>query len=366
MPRLQLPSAERVPGGRSVAALSRRVRTLSIAGALFVVLLILALTMPVPYVVLSPGPTLNTLGTDDAGHAIIVFHGRKPARTTGHLNLTTVSVSGNSITPFQAVAGWLLHDEVVVPRTSVYPPGVSEKQTNQQNTQQFQQSQDSATAAAFCELGYPNGFGVIDVVADGPSHNVLHPGDQFVSVDGTPATSRSALDRILAGLAPGTKIPLVVKRAGRTVRLRVTLGTPPRESGVHRGGYLGVVPDNTCLAPFAVDLGLGNEIGGPSAGLMFALGIIDKVGRSDLTGGRFVAGTGTITAKGKVGAIGGIALKMIAARNKGASVFLAPAGNCSDVRGATPAGLRVVKVARLHQAVTDLLRIKAGEPVPHC
>jgi Lon-like protease len=99
---------------------------------------------------------------------------------------------------------------------------------------------------------------------------------------------------------------------------------------------------------------------------MFALGIIDKVGPYDLTKGRFVAGTGTIDAAGKVGAIGGIQLKMIAARDKGASVFLAPASNCSDVRAATPAGLTVVKVNTLHEAVQDLLRIQKGESVPGC
>jgi PDZ domain-containing protein len=111
---------------------------------------------------------------------------------------------------------------------------------------------------------------------------------------------------------------------------------------------------------------LGNEIGGPSAGMMFALGIIDKVGPRDLTGGRFIAGTGTIDADGKVGPIGGIPLKMIAAREKGATIFLAPAGNCAEVRDTTPKGLTVVKVSTLHQAVTDLLALQQGKPVPHC
>ena len=113
-------------------------------------------------------------------------------------------------------------------------------------------------------------------------------------------------------------------------------------------------------------LGLANQIGGPSAGLMFALGIIDKIGTEDLTGGKFIAGTGTIDEKGKVGPIGGIQLKMIAAHNKGATVFLAPAGNCGDVRKATPSGLQVVKVSTLHEAVQDLLDIQKGVSVPGC
>ena len=103
-----------------------------------------------------------------------------------------------------------------------------------------------------------------------------------------------------------------------------------------------------CVAPFQVDLGLADQIGGPSGGLMFALGIMDKVGPDDLTAASEIAGTGTIDATGAVGAIGGIQLKMIAARRAGATVFLAPATNCADVRGNIPKGLNVVKVDSLH------------------
>jgi PDZ domain-containing protein len=365
VPRLALPSVERIPGGRAFASLSRRVRTLVIASVLFIVLFALALTMPVPYVILSPGPTFNTIGIEQ-GSQVIVIQGRKPNQTSGHLNMTTVSISGGSVTPVQALVAWLKGDEVVVPKSAVYPPGQSEQQTNQQNTEEFQQSQDSATAAALCELGYPKGFGIIDVSSDGPSHGILEPGDRFISVSGTPVASRDQLDAALSAHQPGDKVTVVVNRRGETARLTVTLGKAP-DTGK---AYLGVVPDNTCLAPFTVTIHLA-DIGGPSAGMMFALGIIDKVGYVDkgpvdLTGGRFIAGTGTINASGKVGAIGGIQLKMLAARRKGASVFLAPASNCSDVRGATPSGLQVVKVSTLHEAVQDLLRIQHDQPVPSC
>ncbi len=363
MPRLALPSIERIPGGRAFASLSRRVRTLSIAGVLFVVLFVLALTMPVPYVILSPGPTYNTLGTDDGGNTIIVIEGKKPTTTSGHLNLTTVSISNESVTAFQAIAAWLMHDEVVVPRTSVYPPGVSQQKTNQQNTQDFLASQDSATAAALCELHYPKGFGVLKVTADGPSHGILQPGDFIKSVDGKPAGSATALAKVLAAETPGRTAVVAVTRNTKPAQLKVKLGPPL--SG-RTGARLGITVATGCLAPFSVDLGLGNQIGGPSAGLMFALGIMDKVGTVDLTNGRFIAGTGTIDADGKVGPIGGIQLKMIAAKNKGASVFLAPAGNCSDVRKATPSGLKVVKVDTLHHAVQDLLAIENGKSVPGC
>lgn len=361
MTRLALPSIERIPGGRAFASLSRRVRALIVASALFLVLFVLALTMPVPYVVLSPGPTFNTIGSA-GGQQVIVIQGRTPNKTTGNLNMTTVSIQGNSITPFQAIAAWLKHDEVVVPRTVVYPPGESQQQVDQQNAQDFQQSQDSATAAALCELHYPRGFGILQVRPDGPSHGVLEPGDLLVSVDGKATRSGTALTKVLAEEKPGTSVTVEVTRDRKPAKLTVRLGAPLKNRS---GASLGVIVTTGCLAPFTVTINL-SQIGGPSAGLMFALGIIDKVGPYDLTKGRFVAGTGTIDAAGKVGPIGGIQLKMIAARDKGATVFLAPAGNCSDVRAATPGGLTVIKVSTLHDAVRDLLRIQKGESVPGC
>jgi PDZ domain-containing protein len=343
--------------------MSRRVRTLAVAGALFVVLFVLALTLPVPYVILSPGPTYNTLGTDPQGGVIIVINGKTPNHTTGNLNMTTVNVSTQRLSAFEALYGWLLHDEVVVPRSAVYPPGQSQQQVDTQNTADFAQSQDDAIAAAFCELGYPPRFGVIVVGGGTPAQGKLQPDDVVQSVDGQPVDSAAALTALLSKDPAGKKVSVGVIRAGKSITVSLTLAAP---SAGHTGGRIGIQVGPVCAAPFTVDLGLGNQIGGPSAGLMFALGIMDKVGTVDLTKGLFIAGTGTIDPTGKVGPIGGIALKMIAARNKGASVFLAPAGNCADVSGAIPKGLDVVKVDTLHNAVQDLLAIQAGKPVPHC
>jgi PDZ domain-containing protein len=206
---------------------------------------------------------------------------------------------------------------------------------------------------------------VYSVSSDGPSFGKLKPADLFVSVDGKPAASSAALESVMKSEQPGSTVPVVVQRDGKTTTVQIALGPPLTKGGT--GASLGIrVSQTICQLPFAVDLGLGNEIGGPSAGMMFALGIMDKVGPADLTHGRFIAGTGTITADGEVGPIGGIQLKMIAARRAGATIFLAPAANCSDVRGAVPAGLDVIKVSTLHQAVQDLAKVEAGKPVPHC
>jgi PDZ domain-containing protein len=351
---------ESLPGGAAFAALSRRVRTLIVAGVVFLILFVVALSVPVPYVVLSPGPTFNTLGKDDSGATIITLDGRKAASIRGNLNMTTVNVSDRPITAFEALSGWLLHDEVVVPRAAIYPPGQSQQQVDQQNADDFTASQDNATAAAFCELGYPKAFGIFDVVGKSPADGVLEPGDQLLAVGSTRVASTDQLKAALATHQPGEKVAVTIKRGADRLVRTVTLGKSP--SGA-RGGYVGILASVTCLAPFTVHITLAN-IGGPSAGLMFALGIIDKAGRQDLTGGRFIAGTGTIDPDGTVGAIGGIALKMIAARDKGATVFLAPASNCDDVRGNVPSGLRVIAVKTLHEALQDLAEVRTGTGNP--
>jgi Lon-like protease len=181
-------------------------------------------------------------------------------------------------------------------------------------------------------------------------------------VDDQPADSAKKLADVMSTETPGKTVTVTVTRDKQPADLQVKLGPPLKGK---TGASLGVIVTTGCLAPFSITIHL-SDVGGPSAGLMFALGIIDKIGPDDLTGGRFIAGTGTIDASGNVGAIGGIQLKMIAARDHGATVFLAPAGNCDDVRGATPDGLQVVKVDTLDHAVDDLLSIEQHERVPTC
>lgn len=333
------------------------------AGVLFLVLFVLAVLMPVPYVVLSPGPTYNTLTTDGNGHTIIVINGRQPNKTTGNLNLTTVDITTKRVTAFQALIGWLQHDRVVVPRSAIYPPGQSEEQVNQQDTAEFASSQDNATAAAFCQLKYPKGFGVVSVDARSGAKDKLKAFDQLLTLDSTPVDSQDKLTAALTRYKPGDTVTLAFKRLGKPMTASIKLTDP---APGQKGARIGITVGPQCFAPFEVDLGLGDQIGGPSAGLMFALGIIDKVGNIDLTKGAYVAGTGEITADGAVQPIGGIQLKMIAARRAGASIFLAPKDNCGDVRGATPKGLNVIRVNALSDAVQDLLDVQAGKPVPHC
>jgi PDZ domain-containing protein len=131
------------------------------------------------------------------------------------------------------------------------------------------------------------------------------------------------------------------------------------------GSKLGVYVREQPSAPFDVDVQV-QGVGGPSAGLMLTLGILDLVGDTDLTGGRVIAGTGTMGVDGAVGPIGGIPLKMVAARQIGATLFLVPAGNCAEAARNPQPGLTLAKVATLDDALAALDDVRAGRTPPSC
>ncbi len=344
----------------------RRSLTLLIASVGAAAAIAVSVLIPVPYVILGPGPTLNTLGKDSSGQPLITISGRASYPTRGHLNMVTVSYEGGPGTRlniFTALAAWLNPDEAVVPESELFAPGQTQQQSQQQDTQQMTGSQQTATAAALTELHIPYATQVVVVQSEAgfPAHGVLEPGDVITAVDGQPVTGPSRLTALIAAHPAGSTLTVTIDRKGTTEQ--VAVGT--RESGGHP--VMGVEIQEQYKFPFSVTFSVG-DIGGPSAGMMFALGIIDKLTPLNLTGGKFIAGTGEIEASGKVDPIGGIQQKMVGARNAGATVFLTPAANCADTKGAVPGGLRLVKVSTLSQAVTYLDDLKAGnsQAVPSC
>jgi PDZ domain-containing protein len=344
--------------------MSRRSLTLAVAGLAAIAAILVAVFVPVPYVILTPGPTLNTLGRDSSGQQLISITGHKTYSTSGHLNLVTISYTGgpgSDLNVFQALRAWLDPSEAVVPESELFPAGQSAQQTQTQDTEQMAGSQEQATAAAlsYLHISYRTQVEVFATAAGYPAAKSLKAGDIIESVDGTAITGESSLSSVITAKPAGTVFQLEVLRSGRTL----TIPVPSKASG--DSPVIGVEVQEQYKFPFTVQISVG-DIGGPSAGTMFALGIIDKLTSDNLTGGKFIAGTGEITAAGQVEAIGGIQQKMVAARGAGATVFLAPAGNCSDVKGAVPSGLRIVKVSTLAQAVSELQAVKAGKPVPSC
>lgn len=344
--------------------MSRRSLTLSFAGFATLVAIAVAVLVPVPYVILGPGPTLNTLGKDAAGQVLITISGHRTYPTNGHLNMVTVSTEGGpgvDLSIFQALRAWLDPSEAVVPESELFPPGQTEQQTLRQDTEQMASSQETATAAALTVLHIPyqTQVQVAATVPGLPASKVLKAGDVIEAVDGKPVAGQSSLSSLITSHPAGSLLHLTVLRNGTVSQLEVR----STESGGK--AVIGVQVRQQYKFPFTVKFSVG-DIGGPSAGMMFALGIIDKLTAQNLTGGRFIAGTGEITASGQVGPIGGIQQKMVGARDAGATYFLTPAGNCSDTAGAVPAGLHLIKVGTLSQAISDLEAIKAGKPVPSC
>jgi PDZ domain-containing protein len=340
--------------------MSRRSLTLLIAAIGTAVAIAISVLIPVPYVILGPGPTLNTLGKDSSGQPLITISGHPSYPTTGHLNMVTVTYQGcqgNTFNIFTALVAWLNPHEAVVPENEICPAGQTRQQTQQQDTQQMTSSQQTATAAALSELNIPYQIVVAQAVPGYPAAGVLRAGDVITAVDGTPVTSQSSLSNLVNAHPAGDTLTLTIIRNGKTEQVRV------RTREVGGTAVMGV--QITYKFPFDVKFSVG-DIGGPSAGLMFALGIIDKLTVMNLTGGKFIAGTGEIEASGKVDPIGGIQQKMIAARQAGATIFLTPAANCPDAKGAVPAGLRLVKVSTLSQAVNELEAVEAGRQVPSC
>jgi len=344
---------------------TRRGATLVVSATLALALAAAGSRLPVPYVALAPGLVADTLeGTDRP--SLIRVEGRETFPTTGRLGLTTVDVV-DRLTLATAVRGWLSDRYAVVPREQVFPPGQTAEQTRSSNLASFTSSQVAATAAALTELGvsYDPLVGVGQIISGLPADGKLRDGDVLVAIDGSPVTDLASVVDLVGARKPGERV--VVRFAREGEEQEVTLETVRSDDG---RPVIGVIPGIVDLRyPFEVRIVLPKslpEIGGPSAGLMFSLGIVDTLTPGALTGGRAVAGTGAIDTSGAVSPIGGIRQKLIAAREWGADVFLTPAANCPAAVGGVPAGLRLVRVESLHDAVSALEVLADGGSPPTC
>jgi PDZ domain-containing protein len=258
---------------------------LGLCAAVVAALVAVAAFVPLPFTIMYPGITVNTLGAYD-GTKVIAITGHPLRQTSGELRMVTIAATPpqDSISIESALRAWPNPSEAVVPRDAVYPAGQSVAQVNATNQQEMTDSQDAATTAA---LNY-------------------------------------------------------LKISPSTVKVQLSLA----------------------------------DVGGPSAGLLFTLGIIDELngngtGRpgpaGDLTNGAIIAGTGEIDDSGTVSQVGGVALKTKAAARDGATVFLVPQAECSDAEAGLPKGLRLVPVNTLQDALNALRALQTGTgAVPSC
>ena len=350
---------------------------------MLIALLCAGVLIKVPYAEMSPGPTVNTLGTHDGEPVLDIGKGPRQYKTSGHLNMTTVRVTGADyrMNLLEAAWGWMSHDSLVVPHSTLYPDDKSAKEVDQENAEEFSASQESAKVAALKELDVPvRSYTIVGSVEKGsPAQGKLHAGDVITAVDGKKVgKGPDRVGELVTKHEPGQKTTFTVipaatatkaKEAGKKFSPRdardVTVTTKKAEEDGR--AIVGIQPAAGHTFPFKIDIKLA-DVGGPSAGLMFALGIVDKLTKGDLTGGKFVAGTGTIDDKGKVGEIGGIQMKTVAARSQGAEYFLTPKGNCPTAAKDKPDGLTLVKTGTMDEAMDSLKKIRTGhaDTLPTC
>ena len=314
----------------------------------------------VPFVALGPGPTFDTLGEYD-GKPVVAIEGTPVKPTSGHLNMTTVS-QRDGLSLGQALVLWGSGSQQLVPRDLVFPPEKSREDIEKTQSADFQNSEDNAEYAALSFLKFDRAVTVEKVTDPGPSVGKLQVGDAVDKVDGIPVPDIATFTKLLKATKPDQEITLDFRRKN----------SPPGTATVKLGrnddrdyGYLGIGVLDAPWAPFTIDFNLAN-IGGPSAGLMFSLAVIDKLTTGDLNGAKFVAGTGTITGDGKVGPIGGITHKMSTAAEAGATVFLVPADNCDDARTVAQDSMTLIKSETLTQTVEALNTLTAGGKPPTC
>lgn len=345
--------------GASVPS-SKPVKT-TIAGTLALLLVGLILFLPTNFVVRTPGPVLNTLGEYN-DKELITISGEKSYQSDSILDMTTVYVQGggqNRVSTPVILEALFNPNKDIVPEETMIPRGVTSEERGQANDSMMVSSQELSIAAAMNELGheYKTWLEVADFSTD-TNKDSLKPGDRLLAFEGKPVTSLEELKTQLDDRGDKTSTMTVQRSSGKdsTKKLDVKVSTAPGAEGTRQ---LGVFLSTSFDFPIDVEFGV-EEVGGPSAGTMFALAIIDRLTEGSLAGDHHIAGTGEITADGEVGAIGGIAQKMVAAKADGATVFLAPADNCSDVAGRVPKGLNVVKIATLHEARQALEQIAQG------
>lgn len=316
--------------------------------------------LPTGYVIERPGQVFNVMG-EISGQKVISSSDLEVFETESRFDVTTVSLLGNrESTPswVQVLWAWADPEQIVLPLDEVYPANRTTAEIRAESTAQMEVSQQDAIAAALSQLGYeiPRTLYVASVIADAPSSGILVAGDFVVSADGTEVSTFEELKSQIQ-MSEGSPMVIEVVRGGQPNELVIT----PKK--LEENWVIGAMVGYTYDFPVDIQLQLG-DVGGPSGGLMFSLGILDALSEGSMAGNLHVSGTGTIAASGEVGPIGGVGLKMIAAKNSGADLFLVPQGNCEEAIGQIPEGLSVVTVRDLSEALGAIDALREGEQLP--
>ena len=337
-----------------------------VAVPLFVALGFVVALVGLPFVTYAPGPSINVLGDNGSKPIIDVQGHRVFPDKDGQLRMTTVSVTERNarLDLFTLMWTWFSKVDAVYPFSAQYPSTGSQQQDTHEGQVEMQTSQESAVVAALTQLGYdlhPQ-LKIADVTQGMPADGKIEPGDVLLRIGGTKITAGTDVGKLIAAVPDGGSVPVVVDRGGKRVKVDLT----PVEKDGNR--LVGITLEPHYDFPVDVTINLNEAIGGPSAGLMFALSIYDVLTPGSLTDGNAVAGTGTIDAQGNVGEIGGIQQKIAGARRDGAQLFLVPAGNCADALGAQNGSMRLAKATTMKQALATIETWSADHnaPLPSC
>jgi Lon-like protease len=334
-----------------------RQRVIAVVGVVALIGLVFALNFyRLPVVALSPGPMEDVL-------ARLKVEGSRVYDSEGKLYLTSVGIDDN-VRFYEALLDMANRDVQLVPRAQLYPEEQDSAEIDKENVALMDRSKETATVVALRQVGYkiePSGVEVTEVVAGAPADGKLRAGDEILAADGHLVDSTDEVRKAITGHKPGERVAFRVERGKGEKNVSVEVQEVEDQPRV---GIL--LRDLFPELPVKVTIQTQNNIGGPSAGLMFTLSIIDKLTREDLTGGRRIAGTGEIAIDGSVLPVGGVGEKLIAVHRLGVTTFLIPAENCAGVKGQVPDGLRLVKVSKVDDALRFLRDPKAAATAPGC
>lgn len=316
------------------------------------VLIVLA-GVRVPYLATSPGPTLEVQG-------IINVDGVEVFDNTGELYLLTISRPSDSLTLLEWFEAWRDPAVDIVEREAIIPPDTTNDERRRANLAAMEDSQQIAAAVALERLGYDVGVvgdgALVEAIQEGgPADGLLQQDDIVVAVDGVELQFVQELITEVRTNEVGDTVTVTVDRFGEDELrdIEIVLGESDTDPGLP---VIGITVSNAGARfdfPFDVDIDAG-AIGGPSAGLMLSLGVYNRLTEEDITGGRRIAGTGTITADGVVGQIGGVKQKVIGAIGVGADYILVPEGDFERAVEVAGDDIEVVAVGTFEDAVSFL------------
>ena len=348
---------------------SRRYLTMVVASLSLIVLSCVAFLVPVPYVTMRPGPAFDTLGSFDGKPMFTFGKGVKTYPTKGSLDFTTVSVTRaqSDVSLAQAFEAYFADDTAVVPRAFIYRQGESAQDAKAEGQAQLTSSKDSSRVAGLRAAGYtvPEVASIASVAAGASAKGKLRVGDDIRSVNGQATPTAKDVVAAVGKVDPGDTVTIGYTRDDKKQSVEIVTRPDAKDAKLPR---IGVALRSRFDFPIDITNNVGQQVGGPSAGTMFALAIYDRLTPGALTGGSKVAGTGEITPDGTVGPIGGIRQKIAGAADEDAEIFLVPAANCAEATDGDDHGLRLVKVSTLDDAI-DALTSLAKDPkaaVPRC